>query len=1040
MGRSLARFDARKETGFGGRLAGRAYVAKSWLEPINPGVRRPTARPPVSLATPIVLVTALCLTGGTTSAQDEELEQVLVTGSRIARPDFDSASPIVSVTEELFQRTGSNTVETALNTLPQFVPSYTSTSNNPGNNGQANVNLRGLGTTSTLVLLDGKRLMPANGEGVADLNVVPPALIESVEIITGGASAVYGSDALAGVVNFKLKRDFDGVEIDGSWGQTDRGDSTQYEAGLTAGTNFAEGRGSIMGYVGYADRELATYGDRDFTKYPLLYAGGPGRGTLGPGDSFLPGGSEFIEEGRVNLTNGDNPINPAVFDELMVSYGYAPGEVPYFGPPFFPDGPLSTNTQFGFNSDGTVFTAGNFFFSANQFSAVRNFRGERDPVFYSDYLYSYNFMPDNALQLPLERNSAFLRAEFELSEAARFYAQGLYADYSTTAQLAPTPVGNVFVPVGNPFVPADLKLLLDSRDDPTAAFTFAKRLSETGPRTGTFDNEIYQVMLGLVGRVLDGWSYEAYAQLGANDQENFQTGNVLRSRMEELTFAPDGGVSICGGFDPFGKGSISAECLEYIQVDASNHAAVDQAIAEVSLTGPLASLPAGDLVAAFGVFYKEDKYEYVASPAASVLLPGGRADIQGFEASQDIKGDDHNLDLYMELLVPLLRDVPGVQSLETVLGYRSSDYASAGRFDSWKAELLYQPVESLRVRGSYQDAVRAPSVFELYLPQVAIEVNFSFDDVRDPCTVDSPERTGTDAAGVEALCLAQGMPASVLPTFVDSDELATGIQGGNPGLEQEAASTVTLGLVWTSPLDHPALSSLQLSLDWYQIEIDDKIWFVGYDDFVPFCYDARYNPDLSVSNQWCALFGRDATSGEITDVHQMFNNAADWETSGVDVQVDWRFDLGPGRLGVSWLVSWLDSYSVAVTGSTVPAIEKTGTIGRIPFDGDSLPEWKANLHASYAWRELTVGATWRYIDSMTDGGADFRIPRVDYFDLNANYEFSSGLLEALWLGIGVENVTDEDPPIFPSLGQANTDPSQYDVFGRRYYASLHYSF
>ena len=209
-----------------------------------------------------------------------------------------------------------------------------------------------------------------------------------------------------------------------------------------------------------------------------------------------------------------------------------------------------------------------------------------------------------------------------------------------------------------------------------------------------------------------------------------------------------------------------------------------------------------------------------------MFLPDGRPDIQGFEASQDIKGDDHNLDLYMELLVPLLRDVPGVQSLETVLGYRSSDYASAGRFDSWKAELLYQPVESLRVRGSYQDAVRAPSVFELYLPQVAIEVNFSFDDVHDPCTVDSPERTGTDAASVEALCLAQGMPASVLPTFVDSDELATGIQGGNPGLEQEAASTVTLGLVWTSPLDHPALSSLQLSLDWYQIEIDDKIWFV----------------------------------------------------------------------------------------------------------------------------------------------------------------------------------------------------------------------
>jgi iron complex outermembrane recepter protein len=986
------------------------------------------------------------------SAQDGDLEQVIVTGSRIARPDFDSASPIVSVTEELFQRSGSNTVETALNTLPQFVPSYTSTSNNPGNNGQANVNLRGLGTTSTLVLLDGKRLMPANGNGVADLNVVPSALIESVEIITGGASAVYGSDALAGVVNFKLKREFDGVEIDGTWGQTDRADGTQYEAGLTAGTNFADGRGSIVGYVGHADRELVTYRDRDFAKYALTYAGGPGRGTLGPEDSFLPGGSTFIEEGRVQLNGGGRP-SEAAFDALMVSYGYAPGEVPYFGPPFFPGGPLSTNTQFGFNGDGTVFTAGNFLFSDNQFSAVRNFRGERDPVFYNDYLYSYNFAPDNALQLPLERNTAFLRAEFELSEAARFYAQGLYADYSTTAQLAPTPVGDVFIPVGNPFVPADLKLLLDSRANPTAPFTLAKRLSETGPRTGTYDNEIYQVMMGVAGRVLDGWPYEAYAQLGANDQEDFQTGNVLTSRMEELTFAADGGVSICGGFDPFGKGSISAECLDYIQVDASNHAVVDQTIAEVSLTGPLAPLPAGDLVAAFGVFYKEDKYEYVASPAASVYIgPPGlectpdvacRPDIQGFNASKDIKGDDHNLDLYMELLVPLLRDVPGVQSLETVLGYRSSDYASAGRFDSWKAELLYQPVESLRVRGSYQNAVRAASVSELYLPQRPLEFDFVSDDVQDPCTVDSPARTGPDATRVEALCLAHGIPASVLPSFEESDGRATGVVGGNPDLEQEEASTGTFGLVWTSSFDHPALSNLQLSLDWYQIEIDDKIDFVSYSDFVPYCYDARYNPDLSVSNQWCALFGRDATSGEITDVHIINVNAVDAETSGVDVQVDWRFDLGPGRLGVSWLVSWLDSHSVVVAGSSVPAIERTGTIGQTA-GGGSLPEWKSNLHASYAWRDLTVGASWRYIDSMQDADVDlepvFHIPSVDYLDLSANYEFSSGLLEGLRLGVGVENVTDEDPPIYPSLVQANTDPSQYDVFGRRYYASLRYSF
>ena len=203
-----------------------------------------------SLLATLGLVTSLAL------AQEADFEQVIVTGSRIARPDFDSASPIVSVTEDFFRRNGSRTVESQLNTLPQFVPSFTSTSNNPGNGGQANLDLRGLGTTSTLVLVDGKRLIPASGNGVVDLNIIPASLIESVEIITGGASAVYGSDALAGVVNLKLKREFDGFQIDGTWAQTDRSDGTQYEAGLTAGTDFAGGRGSVVGFVGYADREL----------------------------------------------------------------------------------------------------------------------------------------------------------------------------------------------------------------------------------------------------------------------------------------------------------------------------------------------------------------------------------------------------------------------------------------------------------------------------------------------------------------------------------------------------------------------------------------------------------------------------------------------------------------------------------------------------------------------------------------------------------------------------------------------------------------
>src|SRR5262245_15991490 len=192
------------------------------------------------IAAPLI---ALTLSTPDALAQESEVEEIVVTGSRIARPDFESASPIVSVDENFFRRSGSATVESQLNTLPQLVPSYSSTTNNPSNGGQGNLDLRGLGPTSTLVLVDGRRLIPANGNGVVDVNVIPASLVESVEIITGGASAVYGSDALAGVVNLKLKHELDGVQVDGTWGRTDREDGTQYDAGLTAGTDFVDGRG-----------------------------------------------------------------------------------------------------------------------------------------------------------------------------------------------------------------------------------------------------------------------------------------------------------------------------------------------------------------------------------------------------------------------------------------------------------------------------------------------------------------------------------------------------------------------------------------------------------------------------------------------------------------------------------------------------------------------------------------------------------------------------------------------------------------------------
>jgi outer membrane receptor protein involved in Fe transport len=970
----------------------------------------------------MALVSALCIACGITSAQDHDLEQVIVTGSRIARPDFHSASPIVSVTRELFERTGSSTVETTINTLPQFVPGYTSTSNNPGNNGQANVQLRGLGSTSTLVLIDGKRLIPANGTGVVDLNIIPASLIESVETITGGASAVYGSDAVAGVVNFRLRKEFDGVELDAQWGQTDRGDGTDYGGGVTAGLDFADGRGSVLGYVGYAEREAILAGQRDFSRYALEYAS-PGAGGVVPGGAFVPRSNFFIEEGSTFGVEA----RQTVFEDLFATYGYPKGSVP-------------NQTTFGFNSDGTVFTQGD-----GTPGSVANFRGEIDPLFFNDRFYGYNFAPVNYLQLPLERASAFARASFEFSEAAELYAQGLYADYTADSQLAPTATFfGVLMPPTNPFIPPDLQLLLDSRAEPTTAFELDKRLSELGPRIKSVQYDVYQATLGLRGEVFDGWSYDAYLQIGANEQTDTQSGNALNSRIEELTFAPDGGEAICGGFNPFGLGSISGECAAYIAVDATNRAGVDQTILEASLSGPLLELPAGALRAAFGVFYKKDEYFYSADPVAKVFLPDGRPDIIGFNASDDIEGEDDNTDLYVEASIPLLADRPGVRSLEAVLGYRYSDYASAGGADAYKAELLYRPVEALRLRSSYQRAVRAPSVYELYLPQLqALFFSPDFEPL-DPCEADSAERNGPDHAQVEALCLAQGFPPELLSDYDNRFDVARGFAGGNPDLHPETADTLTAGVVLTSPFASRWLDRLQVSLDWYRIEIDDAIVTVLADEFISRCFDRTFNPELEASNQWCGMFSRNPTTGDIVDGYEILRNSEGLRTSGLDLQLDWRFDLGPGQLGVNWLVAYLDSFE-QLEASGIPPLELAGTAGRdAGFLGRSLPEWKWSFSLSYAWQALTLDARWRYIDGMKDADTaiepEFRIPHYDYFDLGASYAFDEGALAGLELRVGVENATDEDPPIFPSYSQSNTDPSQYDVLGRRYYLSLRYSF
>lgn len=945
------------------------------------------------------------------------VDHIIVTGTRIARRDYESASPIVTVTPEFFQSIGAPTVEAALNQLPQFVPHGTSTSNNPSTDGQARVNLRGLGPTSTLVLLDGRRMMPANGAGVVDVNLIPPTLIERVEVVSGGASAVYGSDAVAGVVNFRLRESFEDFEIGGFYGQTDRGDGEQWDVNFTAGTSFAGGRGSAYGFIGRSERRLVTHGDREFSRYALQYVG-PGNGTLGPQSAFVAAGVQSIEEGGAFLpiAANANPFSQETFEELFASYGFAP--------PYQP--------AFGFNDDGSLFTLGTL-----APASVANVRGEIDPVIVNDRVYGYNFAPPNALQLPLERTSAFGRLSFDLGDSLRLYAQGLYADSTVNQQLAPTPIQNVRMPRSNPFIPADLALLLDSRPNPNADFNWFKRASELGPRIGRNEFDVYQGTAGLEGYLANDWRFDVYAQYGENRQTRSQSGNALRSRIDELTYAADGGVAACGGFDIFGLGSITAECASYIAVEAEDDARVRQFIAEASIEGPWMELPAGELRMAAGIMHKRDRFSYTADPVASRVLEDRRVDIVGFNARDDVRGDDYNTDLYVEALVPLLADRPGVVLLEAGLGYRHSQYDQAGGADAWKVELLYRPVQTLRVRGSFQNAIRAPGISELYTPQLPFD-GLLLGPARDPCEAGSAARTGPDAAAVEALCIAQGVPAGLMPTFRQPFNSAEGFVGGNPDLKPEKAETWTVGLVWSPTGGDAQRGRLQLALDWYRIELDGAVRPVEVQEMLANCFSAQVNPGFSPGQTWCTFLTRNPASGELIDIHAIQRNLGFIKTSGVDLQLDWSRSLGPGTLGANLLVAWLDSFE-RNAGANAPTANLAGTV-QFPI-GNTLPEWKSLLNISYLWQGVSVSARARYIAAMDDKlVADFRVPSQTYLDLFARYDFGPGMLDGLRLGLGIENLTNRDPPIFPSYGAANTDPQQYDVLGRRYFVSMSFRF
>ena len=961
------------------------------------------------------------------AAQDSQVSEVVITGSRIARQDYVSESPIVTIGQEQITQVGMVTVDNALNQLPQFVASNgagTNTTNFVTTPGQAYANLRGLGPTRTLVLVDGRRMVAGNPNAVVDLNTIPTFLVESVETITGGASAVYGSDAIAGVVNFKLRKNFEGLVFDAQLGVTSEDDAGQQSFSVGWGKNFADGRGNISAGLSYDRREGLVASDRDWAAigYSVLTTG------------LVPSGAATIPDGRFDPTSNAggaaNLPSQAAMDWVFGRYGYAPGAV-------------ARGSNLSFNADNTLFST----------SPVRNYRGVEMAGF-DPSNYTFNSADYRYLNLPLDRWSLYAAGHYDLTDRVEAYGTLSYTTYDVSRQLGPAsasdgafPGPDIVLPATNPFIPFDLAILLASRPNPTAAFFPRRAFSEVGGRLSENTYETYQLVGGLRGDFgFKDWKWDVYVSYGEMNHTEDQHGNVSRAAMRELTFAPDGGVAICGGFNIFGAGKVSPGCAAYIAREVTNDTTIQQTALEGFVTGSIFDLPAGPVKFSAGGQYRRDEFDY--SPDLQLQGP----DLVGFNPAVPVNGKITSKEIYGELLIPILAGASFAHSLDLSLAGRLSDYNTTGTIEAYKADLSWRPIESLMVRGGYQRAVRAPNIAELYSPQslgfASIGTPGAATTAGDPCDVRSSFRRGADAAQVRALCLAQGVPAGIVDSFQQASTQVEILSGGNPELSEEKSDSYTLGAVWTPQVDQPFLRRFSISLDYYKIELKDVIGNLTVQTIVGECFNTGgANPSFDNSAFYCQQFSR-IPNGNITGVLTTQVNLAAWKTSGYDLQLDWGFDLAEmgfapdaGQFDLNLVVTKLEDFKKQARPGA-DFLQNAGTIGS-DLSGSAFPEWKSTLSATYSVGPARATFRWRHIDGMTDfrnvpvfSATAVNTPKYDLFDLIGSWSFD----ERVTLRAGVNNIGDKDPPFYTSYSNSNTDPSTFDVLGRRFFVGLNARF
>lgn len=960
-----------------------------------------------------------------TPSQDAQVEDIIVTGSRIRQPNLTTTSPVTQVTGEDIDLQGVTRVEDLVSQLPQAFAAQNSTVAN-GSSGTATVSLRNLGSSRTLVLIDGRRMGYGSPlDDAADLNQIPGQLVERVEVLTGGASAVYGSDAIAGVVNFIMRRDFEGLEIDASYGFYQHGndydgvgnlrnviagraqsnpsqfqlpdDNVQTgfsrEINAILGVSTDDGRGNITAYAGYRKNNKVLQRDYDYSACALgaPSAAAPSDYTCGGSGTSFPG--QFTD---------------------FVNFAY------------------------------TVDANGNF-------------------VPYVGAQHAYNFGPLNYFQRPDERYVMGAFGRYQVNDKVELFTQLMFSDYSSVAQIAPS--GNFFststINCGNPLLSAQQSGLIgcsaaDIAADNPADLYIARRNVEGGGRQADFRYQSYRAVVGARGALNDSWSYDVAAQysrvqLSQIYRNEFSTQRLLRA----LDVVDDGaGNAVCrsvmNGVDPdcvpynvFRSNGVTQEALDYLQVPLIMTGWTTQQAVTASMTGDLTEygfqMPWADrgVQVAFGVEYRRDALDL--TPDVSFQTGDGAG--QG-GPTLGLNGANQVYDVFGEAQIPLISDQPGFYSANIDLAFRHSEYDLGGGTDSWKVGGDWAPVPDVRFRTSFQRAVRAPNVIELFTSQ-----GFNlFDMDADPCG----DVSGTSVQQASlAACQATGVPTAMYGTAALNSPAGqyNFLQGGNPALTPEESETFTLGFV----LQPSALPGFNLTVDYFDIQIENLVSSVGALNAIDACYA---NNVASA----CSLIQRNAGgqlwvgAGHVQDLN---TNIGGLRTSGIDFQANYGVDLndwgvsGAGSLGFSFVATWLKELETDTgLGFSNSVYDCAGFYAN--QCGVPNPEWRHRFRVDWNTpiEGLNIAGTWRHYGevevavlgndgSLNNGGArlDRYFDAENYFDIAGTWQ----LRDNVRLRAGVNNVFDNDPQLSLSVGttgNGNTYPQLYDSMGRYFFFGI----